>query len=75
MFDPTRADAELASRVASITTEQLDARTIMELRDFYMQLLKKEEPLAIHQERIEGNLVQFTKGHLNIITPREKEVL
>jgi hypothetical protein len=56
-------------------SEQLDARTIIELRDFYVQLLKKAEPLAIHRERIEGNLVQFAEGHVDITTPRVKEVL
>jgi hypothetical protein len=56
-------------------SEQLDARTIMELRDFYVQLLKKAEPMAIHRERIEGNLVQFAEGHVDITTPRVKEVL
>jgi uncharacterized protein YhaN len=55
--------------------EQLDVRATMELRDFHLQLLKKAEPLAIHRERIEGNLAQFAEGHVDIITPRVKEVL
>lgn len=56
-------------------SNQLDMRTVMELKDFYVQLLKKADPLAIHRERIEGNLVHFAEGHVDIITPRVKEVL
>jgi hypothetical protein len=40
-----------------------------------VQLLKKVKPLAIHQERIKGNLVQFAKDYVNIITSKVKEVL
>lgn len=56
-------------------SEQLDARTIIELKEFYMQLFKKAEPLEIHRERREGNLLQFAEGHVDITTPRVKEVL
>ncbi|KAB5580955.1 hypothetical protein GE09DRAFT_1084343 [Coniochaeta sp. 2T2.1] len=56
-------------------SEQLDTRTTMELRNFYVQLLKKAEPLAIHRERMKGNLVQFAEGHVDITSLRVKEVL
>jgi hypothetical protein len=55
--------------------EPLEVRTIVELSDFYLQLLKNAELLAIHRERIEGNLVQFAEGHVDITTLRVKEVL
>lgn len=53
----------------------LDTRTTMELRSFYLQLLKKAEPLAIHRERIAGTLVQFAEDHVDSMTPRVKRVL
>lgn len=56
-------------------SERLDTRTTMELKEFYVQLFKKAETLAIHQERLKGNLVQFAEGYVDIITPRVKEVL
>lgn len=56
-------------------SEHLDTRTSMELSEFYLQLFKKAETLAIHRERLKGNLVQFAEGYVDIITPRVKEVL
>lgn len=56
-------------------SERLDTRTTMELKEFYVQLCKKAETLAIHRERLKGNLVQFAEGYVDIITPRVKEVL
>jgi hypothetical protein len=53
----------------------LDTRTTLELRDFYTQLLKKVEPLKVHQERTEGNLRQFATCHMGMITPRVKRIL
>ena len=47
----------------------------MELREFYMQLLRKAEPLAVHRERMKGNLVRFAEGHVDIATSRLREVL
>lgn len=55
-------------------SEQLDTRTTMELRDFYVQLFKKAQPLAIHRKRMEGSLVQFA-GDLVDMTSRVKKVL
>lgn len=56
-------------------SEQLHTRTTRELREFYVQLLKKAEPLAIHRARRKGKLVQFADGHVDITTPRMKDVL
>lgn len=56
-------------------SEQLDMRTTMELRGIYGQLLKKSDPLTIHRERVKGNLARFAEGHVDIITPRAKELL
>ncbi|KAF6792634.1 hypothetical protein CMUS01_16149 [Colletotrichum musicola] len=56
-------------------SEKLDTRTTMELRDFYVQLLKKVEPLVIHRERVKGNLAQYAEGHVYVTNPRVKEVL
>lgn len=63
-----------AARVYGFS-EQLDTRTTMELKEFYVQLFKKAETLAIHRERLKGNLVHFAEGYVDIITPRVKEVL
>lgn len=56
-------------------SEQLNARTTMELSKFYLQLMKSAEPLTVHRERMKGNLVQFVEGRVDIITPRVKELL
>lgn len=55
-------------------SEQLDTRTTMELRDFYAQLLTKVNPLTVHHERMEGNLLSFARGHIDV-TPRVEAVL
>lgn len=56
-------------------SEQLDARTTLELRLFYGLLLKKAEPLTVHRERMEGNMVQFAEGHVETITPGVMKLL
>jgi hypothetical protein len=56
-------------------SEQLDTRTTMDLRDFYVQLLKKVEPSAIHRERMKGNLMQYAEGYVDNMTTGVKEVL
>lgn len=56
-------------------SELLDTRTTMELRDFYLQLFKEAEPLAIHRERMAGTLAQFAEDHVDSMTPRVKELL
>ena len=56
-------------------SEELDTRTTMELKEFYVKLLKKADPLAVHRERMKGNLVRFAEGHVDIATSRLKEVL
>lgn len=56
-------------------SEKLDMRTTMELRDIYGQLLKNSHPLEIHQEKMKGNLARFAAGHVDVITPRVKELL
>lgn len=55
--------------------EQLDARTITELRAFYAQLLKKVTSWAIHQERTKRNLLPFARDHIDVVTPRVETVL
>lgn len=56
-------------------SEQLDTRTIMELKDFYLQLLEKAEPLTVHRERVRGSLLHFAERRVGNITPRVKELL
>ncbi|WZH50245.1 uncharacterized protein QYS62_011489 [Fusarium acuminatum] len=56
-------------------SENLDTRMTMELRNFYMQLFEKTEPMETHRERMEGNLVQFAQRHVNCVTLRIKELL
>ncbi|KAL6918911.1 hypothetical protein FSST1_002937 [Fusarium sambucinum] len=56
-------------------SESLDTRMSMELRDFYAQLFQKTEPMEIHSERMNGNLVQFTERSVTSMTPRTKELL
>ncbi|KAI8710842.1 hypothetical protein NCS52_01526900 [Fusarium sp. LHS14.1] len=76
-------DVSVESAVAEIAwaardygfSEQLDTRTTMDLRNFYVQLFKKAEPLVIHCERMKGNLVQFAERHVDITTLRIKELL
>lgn len=56
-------------------SEQLNTRTTMELSTFYLQLMKNAEPLAVHRERMKGNLVHFAEGRVDVITPRVKKLL
>nr|CEG02998.1 unnamed protein product [Fusarium pseudograminearum CS3487] len=56
-------------------SENLDTRTTMELRNVYVKLFEKTEPLEIHRERMKGNLVQFAQRHISGITLRIKELL
>lgn len=56
-------------------SENLDTRTSMELRDFYGLLFEEAQPLVIHREKMEGNMVQFAQGHVDNITQGVMEVL
>ncbi|KAI5460130.1 hypothetical protein BGZ63DRAFT_389571 [Mariannaea sp. PMI_226] len=56
-------------------SEKLDTKTTMELNRFYMQLLKKVEPLAVHRERMRGNLMEFAEDYVDTLTPMVKKVL
>ncbi|CEI63762.1 unnamed protein product [Fusarium venenatum] len=56
-------------------SESLDTRMTMELRDFYAQLFQKTEPMEIHSERVDGNLVRFSEQRVDPMTPRIKELL
>lgn len=55
--------------------ENLETRTVLELKDFYSQLLDKTEALAIHEERMRGTLLQFAQQHIGNIDPRVEAVL
>ncbi|KAM0542742.1 hypothetical protein ACHAPJ_012675 [Fusarium lateritium] len=56
-------------------SESLDTRVTMELKNFYVQLFKKTEPMKTHCERMEGNLVQFAERHVDDMTSRIKGLL
>ncbi|KAF5981690.1 hypothetical protein FBULB1_4628 [Fusarium bulbicola] len=56
-------------------SETLDTRTTIELKEFYMQLFKRVQPLEVHSERVKGILLQFAERHVGSITLRVKKVL
>jgi hypothetical protein len=56
-------------------SESLDTRMTMELRNIYVQLFEKAEPMETYCERMKGNLVQFAERHVDGMTLRIKELL
>ncbi|KAF4331590.1 hypothetical protein FBEOM_14658 [Fusarium beomiforme] len=56
-------------------SENLDTRTTIELRTFYVDLLKKADPMEAHRERMKGNLRQFAERHVDGMTLRIRNLL
>ena len=56
-------------------SERLDTRMTLELRNFYVQLFNKAEPMEIYCERMKGNLVQFAGRHVGSSPLRIRELL
>lgn len=51
-------------------TSQLDARTKMELHQFYKQMLEANDPLQLHRAKERAKLLDYAESSLNIIDGR-----
>lgn len=56
-------------------SKALDTRTTIELKEFYMQLFEKAEPMEIHSGRMKGVLLQFAERHVDSMPLRVKKVI
>lgn len=56
-------------------TPQLDARTTMELRQFYQQMLKANDPLQLYRAKERAKLLDYAESSLNVIDGRVRDVL
>ncbi|PNP84114.1 hypothetical protein FNYG_02802 [Fusarium nygamai] len=56
-------------------SKALDTRTTIELKQFYIQLFEKAEPMEIHCETMKGALLEFAERHVDGMTLRVKKVV
>ncbi|KAF7161384.1 hypothetical protein CNMCM5623_006998 [Aspergillus felis] len=56
-------------------TPQLNARTKIELRRFYRQLLEMGDPLEVHKAKKRGELLEYARSFVKDINDRVRDVL
>jgi hypothetical protein len=56
-------------------TPQIDARTRINLRQFYRELLNTVDPLEVHRAKERGELMGYAESQLILVEERVRDVL